>query len=46
MLLQKYPGYPEDSQIYFMENILSNPKHRKKADEIEKKERLIYKQEQ
>ena len=45
MLLQKYPGYPADTQEYFVDTILSNPKHKKKAEEIEKQERLVYKQE-
>ena len=46
MLLQKYPGYPADEQNYFIDTILSNPKHKRKAEAIEKEERRIYKQEQ
>ena len=46
MLLNKYPGYPADNQEYFVNTILSNPKHRKKAEEVVRQERLAYKQEQ
>ena len=36
MLFRKYPGYPDDKQIYFIQSIMDNPKHKEKAEEIAK----------
>ena len=42
-LYRKYPGYPDDKQIYFIQSILDNPKHREKAETIAKQELTDYK---
>ena len=46
MLFRKYPGYPDEKQIYFLENLLQNPRHKTKAEEIARKEKILYKNEQ
>ncbi len=45
MLYRKYPNYPDDKQTYFIEQLLQNPKHKKKAEEIARQEKLAYKNE-
>ena len=45
MMFRKYPGYPDDKQIFFIESLLQNVKHRTKAEEIARKKKLAYKNE-